>query len=65
METYNNDYLKEEDYMMWELHEIRNNIAKADLKIEEINVRGENIIKKYDLKRIKTFKEEKVFNKRD
>ena len=39
METYKNDYLKEEDEMLWELHEIRHEIHEEwkDKSIEERN----------------------------
>ena len=55
MEMYDNDYTKEEDYMMWELHEIRNKMAKEDLSCAEINKTGKDIIDKYGLDKIKTF----------
>lgn len=39
METYKNSYTKSEDYMLWELHEIRHRLYQARKKksIEEIN----------------------------
>lgn len=39
METYKNDYKKEEDEMLWELHEIRHVLSKEleNKTIEEIN----------------------------
>lgn len=39
MATYNNDYLPQEDAMLWELHEIRRTLhAKFQQKsVEEIN----------------------------
>jgi antitoxin component HigA of HigAB toxin-antitoxin module len=39
METYNNSYKKNEDQMMWELHEIRHKLHKdrKNKSIEEIN----------------------------
>ena len=54
METYNNDYTREEDYMMWVLHEIRNKIAGKNLSCNEINSNGEYIVKKYGLVNIKS-----------
>lgn len=48
MEIYKNDYNKNEDPMMWELHEIQNRIQK-DIKsksIDEINLEGQNILHK-------------------
>ena len=47
METYNNDYTKSEDAVLWELHEIRHAL-KIDFKkltIAEIN---QNAKKKYE-----------------
>lgn len=44
METYKNDYKKEEDFMMWELHEIRHKIyTEYKDKYDEINKMGEKI----------------------
>jgi len=39
MEIYKNDYTKNEDHILWELHEIRNNLhQQRKLKsIEKIN----------------------------
>ena len=39
METYKNDYTKEEDEVLWELHEIRHEIHKENegKTLEEIN----------------------------
>ncbi len=44
-----NDYTKEEDYMMWELHEIRKKMAKKKLSVKEINRRGKRIATKYGI----------------
>jgi len=46
METYKNDYSKNEDYILWELHEIRNKLhqKRRDKTIEEIN---KEALKKY------------------
>ena len=62
METYKNDYSENEDYTLWELHEIRHRLHESRKKksIEEINKaalkkykewqeerkRGETVIKK-------------------
>lgn len=51
MEVYKNDYNKNEDYMLWELHEIRNKLSLQTP--EQINNSGEKIIKKYNFKNIK------------
>ncbi len=39
METYENSYDKNEDFMLWELHEIRHELHKEILtkKVDEIN----------------------------
>ena len=39
METYNNSYNENEDYMMWEIHEIRHKLHKErkNKSLEEIN----------------------------
>ena len=44
METYKNDYQKEQDQMMWELHEIRHKIyIKYKNRYDDINKIGEKI----------------------
>ena len=56
METYKNDYRKEEDEMLWELHEIRHQLFTEYKKmtIDEINEKAnilmENAKKKYSQK---------------
>ncbi len=39
METYKNDYTPEEDYMLWELHEIRHALHQelSQKTIQQIN----------------------------
>ena len=39
METYNNDYSKQEDAMLWELHEIRHKLQQkySSMSVTEIN----------------------------
>lgn len=53
METYVNDYKKEEDEMMWELHEIRNKLWNEikNLSTEEINLRSQAILDKWKKER--------------
>ena len=55
METYKNDYKKEEDYMMWEIHEIRHKIH-MDYKdnYDEINKIGEEVFN--ELSKASTYK---------
>ena len=42
MGTYDNDFNKEEDQMLWELHEIRHKLAEEHnrMSVEEINRRA-------------------------
>ena len=42
MGTYKNDFIKEEDQMLWELHEIRHQLAEEhkSMSIEDINKRA-------------------------
>ena len=44
MGTYKNDYKKEEDIMLWELHEIRHKLSEEykEMNIDEINERANN-----------------------
>jgi hypothetical protein len=59
METYKNDYRKEEDEVLWELHEIRNQIHKENAKktFLEINKEAFEIVKRYKEKRQELIKE--------
>ena len=53
METYKNDYTKEEDKMLWELHEIRH-FLHDELKnksIKEINQESFELLKKWKKRR--------------
>jgi hypothetical protein len=56
MGVYKNDYNKNEDVMMYELHEIRNKLSKENKNINQINVKGKDIIKKYNLNNLKISK---------
>ncbi|MFV1951684.1 MAG: hypothetical protein ACC630_07000 [Nitrospinota bacterium] len=44
MGIYKNDYNKEEDEVLWELHEIRHELSKEykSMSIDEINERAKN-----------------------
>jgi hypothetical protein len=53
MGVYKNDYNKNEDVMMYELHEIRNKLSKENKNINQINVKGKDVIKKYNLNNLK------------
>lgn len=48
MGTYKNDYSKDEDYMLWELHEIRHQLANEykEMTLDEINKRSNNYFEK-------------------
>ncbi len=52
MATYKNDYLYEEDPMMWELHEIRNKMAEKEINCDKINKNAEKVLEKYGLKNL-------------
>lgn len=49
MGTYN-EYTKEEDYMMWELHQIRKKMAKEGIDVNKVNREAEDYLKKNNLK---------------
>ena len=49
----NNDYTKEEDLMLWQLHEIRHSLAEQQLSPEQINTRAEALITQYNLTNLK------------
>jgi len=48
METYKNDYTKEEDETLWELHEIRNKLYKK-LKSKSVTQINEDAMKKFQI----------------
>ena len=52
MKIYNNNYSKEEDDVIWELHEIRHRLHKlnAGKALSQINQESLNIIKKFKKK---------------
>jgi len=62
MGTYKNDYSKNEDSALWELHEVRNVIAKRKLSFTKLNEQAIEIIKKYNLKNLKIWNEQKNIN---
>ncbi len=53
MATYKNDYTQEEDRMLWELHEIRHELAEQHQSPEQINNTGRQIIAQYHLQNVK------------
>lgn len=52
MET-SNEYKKEEDFALWELHVIRHKMAKQKIDLKSIRVNTQEIIKKYKLKNLR------------
>jgi len=52
METYKNSYKKNDDIMLWELHEIRHELHKelSQKSIQEINSDALNKFKKWQIK---------------
>jgi len=58
MEIYKNDYSKNEDEMMWELHEIRHKLWDdiKDKELEEINNYSHNLLEKWKKDRYLSFK---------
>jgi hypothetical protein len=57
MQTYKNDYTKKEDYILWELHEIRSKMAKEIVDFDKINDIASQIINNYGLKKVKLIKQ--------
>jgi hypothetical protein len=51
MATYHNDFDKDKDPMMWELHEIRNRINKEKLTPGKINEKGKKILSEWKEKK--------------
>ena len=50
MAEYENDYTKDDDYMMWELHEIRRKIAAEGIDSEKLRKRTEEVRVKYKIR---------------
>jgi len=53
MRAYKNDFTRDEDFALWQLHETRSKIAAQNSSCDEINKTAESIIKKYSLKKVK------------
>jgi len=49
MAAYRNDYSKKDDFCLWELHQIRNKLAKKNESIAQINKNANDNIRKYKL----------------
>jgi hypothetical protein len=56
MAVYKNDYTKSEDFILWELHQIRDKMAKQPILAANVNDRGKKIIQKYRMNKIKVIK---------
>lgn len=52
METYSNDYRKDEDMVLWEIHEIRHELSKeySTMTSDEINSRARNFFEDFKRK---------------
>ncbi len=48
-----NDYSKNEDYALWELHEVRNGMSFPSGFENKINISAKSLIKKYGLSNLK------------
>jgi hypothetical protein len=53
MAHYKNEYTKEEDFVLWQLHEIRHQLAEQHQSPQQMNSIGQQIIKKYKLNNLK------------
>jgi hypothetical protein len=60
MVHYKNDYTKEEDTALWQLHEIRHQLAEQHQSPEEINKTGLGLITKYKLNNLKIVTSKKM-----
>ena len=56
MGVYKNEYSKNGDTALWNLHEIRNRMARKGLRYEDLNNSARTIIRKYGLSRLKLVK---------
>ena len=52
MET-SNDYKKEDDFALWELHTIRHKMAEKKIDLKKIRLNTQEIIQKYKLKNLR------------
>ncbi|MFH1077093.1 MAG: hypothetical protein V1753_09745 [Pseudomonadota bacterium] len=59
---YKNDYTKEEDAALWQLHEIRHQLAEQRQSPEQINTTGLQLITKYKLNNLKIVTSSKTEN---
>jgi hypothetical protein len=59
MEIYNDYYTKEEDFALWQLHEIRRSLAEKYQTAEQINAMGRQVIARYKLNNLKLIRADK------
>lgn len=55
MAPYKNDYSKEEDPMMWQLHENRHSLSKRFKTAEQIHAEGKKVLDKFGLTNLRTY----------
>ncbi len=55
MAHYKNDYSKDDDYMMWQLHQTRHFLAKQNITASQIHDKAQQFIKKAGLTNLKVF----------
>jgi len=60
MEIYKDHYTKEEDFVLWQLHEIRHSFAEKYQTSEQINDMGRQVIVKYKLDNLKLIKSRRL-----
>ncbi len=63
MAHYKNDYTKEEDAVLWQLHEIRHQLAEQHQSPEQINKTGLRVMTKYKLNSLKIVPSSKIETK--
>lgn len=56
MAVYKNDYSKQEDQVLWILHEIRHKMAHRSLHPEVINRSAKELIRRHHLSNLKLVK---------
>jgi hypothetical protein len=56
MEIYKDYYTKEEDFVLWQLNEIKHSFAEKYQTSEQINAMGRQVIARYKLDNLKLIK---------
>lgn len=49
MAEYRNEYTKEDDFMLWQLHEIRHILAQQHRSPDQINRHAQEVLAQYNL----------------